>query len=218
MNKIIAQGAEAKLIQKGDILVKDRIEKNYRHKKIDSLLRKKRTKHEARIINKAGLLIDVPKIRKVKETEIEMDFISGKKISEWLDKLPEKKALEICKIIGRSIALLHDTEIIHGDLTTSNMILQEKGKNNKVFFIDFGLAFHSARKEDKAVDLHLLRQAFESKHFRKWKKYFNASISGYRKSEKAKEILKQLEKVEMRGRYKHKQKRIKNSFIKHLNF
>ena len=153
-----------------------------------------------------SLLIDVPKILKVKENEIEMDFISGKKLSEHLDKFSEKQALKICKIIGENISKLHASDIIHGDLTTSNMIFQDK----RIFFIDFGLSFHSHRIEDKAVDLHLLRQAFESKHFMHWKKYFQAVLSGYKKYNKSKEILKQLEKVELRGRYKHKQKKQKS--------
>jgi TP53 regulating kinase-like protein len=203
--KIIAQGAEALLIKKGNILVKDRIVKGYRHKKIDSFLRKKRTRSEARIISKVSLIIDVPKIKKVSENKIEMDFIQGERLSGYLDKMSEKKALVICKIIGRNVATLHDIDVIHGDLTTSNMILQDK----KVFFIDFGLAFHSHRIENKAVDLHLLRQAFESKHFKRWNKYFSAVLSGYKKSVNSEKVLMQLEKVKMRGRYKEKQQRKK---------
>ena len=110
--KIIAQGAEAKLIQKGRVLVKDRIIKNYRHKKIDSVLRKRRTRSEAKIISKVSLVIDVPKIKKVSETKIEMDFISGKRLSDYLDEMSEKKALNVCKIIGRNVAALHDIDII----------------------------------------------------------------------------------------------------------
>jgi Kae1-associated kinase Bud32 len=202
MKKVIAQGAEALLVRKGNVLFKDRIKKGYRHPKIDSILRKRRTRSEARIISRADMIIDVPKIRKVKETEIEMDFISGKRLSEHLDKMNEKKALALCKIIGKNIALLHDKDIIHGDLTTSNMVFSA----GKVYFIDFGLAFHSSRIEDKAVDLHLLRQAFESKHFLRWQKCFNAVLSGYKNKDKER-ILKQLSKVEMRGRYKKKQLR-----------
>ncbi len=213
--KIIVQGAEAKLIQKGKVLIKDRINKNYRHKKIDSVLRKRRTRSEARIISKVGLIIDVPKIKKVSETKIEMNFISGKRLSDFLDEMSEKKALNVCKTIGKSIAKIHDIDIIHGDLTTSNMILKKKNKKeNKVYFIDFGLSFHSHRIEDKAVDLHLLRQAFESKHFKRWDKYFKAVISSYKKSNHARDVLKQLEKVEMRGRYKRKQRKQRKEKIK----
>ena len=200
--KIIAQGAEALLVRKGKFLVKNRIKKGYRHPRIDEQLRKRRTRSEARIIARASM-IDVPIVKKVKETEIEMDFISGKRLSEHLDEMNEKKALAVCKIIGKNIALLHASDIIHSDLTTSNMILQ----GNRVFFIDFGLAFHSHRLEDKAVDLHLLRQAFESKHFLKWHEYFKAVLDGYKSYDKSNQVLKQLEKVEMRGRYKKKQLR-----------
>ncbi len=200
--QIIAQGAEAILIKQKNILVKDRVCKGYRNKIIDKTLRKKRTRSEAKIIAKASLVIDVPKILKIDEdkSRIEMEFLSGEKLSEYLDEMPHDKALEICKKIGENVAKLHDIDIIHGDLTTSNMILQ----GEKVFFIDFGLSFHSQRIEDKAVDLHLLRQAFESKHFRHWKDFFNSVLQGYSHYKKHNEVLKQLEKVELRGRYKHK--------------
>ena len=129
--------------------------------------------------------------------------------------MSEKKALNVCKKIGKSISKIHDIDIIHGDLTTSNMILKKKNKKeNKVYFIDFGLSFHSHRIEDKAVDLHLLRQAFESKHFKRWDKYFKAVISSYKKSNHARDVLKQLEKVEMRGRYKRKKRKQRKEKIK----
>ena len=100
--------------------------------------------------------------------KIIMPFINGKKLSEHLDEFPLTKQKQICKQIGKSIAKLHKNNIIHGDLTTSNMIL----KDNKTYFIDFGLGFISQRYEDKAVDLHLLKQALEAKHFRNWEVLF----------------------------------------------
>jgi Kae1-associated kinase Bud32 len=130
-----------------------------------------------------------------------MEFIIGERLSENLDKLENKIQLKVCEKIGENIAIIHNNEIIHGDLTTSNMILHER----KVYFIDFGLAFHSSKKEDKAVDLHLLRQALESKHFEKWEEYFKIILHAYeKKSNNPAEIIKQLEKVEARGRYKGK--------------
>jgi len=197
---IIAQGAEAKLIRKDNLLIKDRIKKRYRHDTLDRALREKRTRSEAKIIAKAALVIDAPSIIKVEKSRIEMNFIEGKRLSEHLDEIEENRALAICKKIGENVAKLHDIGIIHGDLTTSNMILQQ----DKVFFIDFGLSFHSQRIEDKAVDLHLLKQAFESKHFMKWHEYFASFLQGYIISKEYNKILKQLEKVEKRGRYKHK--------------
>jgi Kae1-associated kinase Bud32 len=202
MEKIIALGAEAVLIERDGELVKKRIRKSYRHEKLDEQLRKTRTRKEAKLFSKATGLIDVPKIIRVDEKtkEIAMEFIAGKKLSEHLDKLNVEEATVVCKEIGKNIALLHDADIVHGDLTTSNMILHK----NKVFFIDFGLGFESSRIEDKAVDLHLLRQAFESKHYEKWQEYFNSALEGYKISKKSSDVLRQLKRVESRGRYKGK--------------
>lgn len=242
--KTLYRGAEAIISLKNNQITKDRIKKSYRLSCLDEKLRKQRTKSEAKLLEKTSFLINVPKVIETDNKEkIKMQFIEGKKLSEWLDKLKENK--EICEEIGRQVALLHDSDIIHGDLTTSNMILVENLENNastkknnqhyknkinllinnknnilsvsehssskekpserdfKVYFIDFGLGFHSKRIEDKAVDLHLLRQALEAKHFLHWKELFQAIIKGYKSKDKEK-ILKQLEKVESRGRYKKK--------------
>ena len=109
-----------------------------------------------------------------------------------------KNSLKICLIIGKNIAKLHDSNIIHGDLTTSNMIYS----NKILYFIDFGLGFESARIEDKAVDLYLIKQALEAKHFKNFRAYFSTVLKGYKLSKNASSVLKQLEKVHMRGRYK----------------
>ena len=120
--KIICQGAEAILIKKGNILLKRRVKKGYRIPELDEKLRKRRTKREVKLLEKARKLIQVPKILKVddKAKEIDMEFISGEKLSESLDDLKNWK--EVCFMIGENIARLHDAGIIHGDLTTSNMI------------------------------------------------------------------------------------------------
>jgi TP53 regulating kinase-like protein len=196
-SKVIAQGAEAILIQEDEHLIKDRIKKGYRNSELDLKLRKSRTRHESKILERAMKIISVPKVSGTSEFKIEMEFIQGKKLSDELDNMPEKEALRVCKLIGQEVSKLHNFGIIHGDLTTSNMIL----KNNKVFLIDFGLGFHSVHVEDKAVDIHLLKEALQSKHFKNWEKYFQEFIKGY----KNEQVLKQLEKVEKRGRYKQKE-------------
>jgi len=198
-HEIIGKGAEAVLIKKNDQLIKDRIKKSYRISYLDLKLRKTRTKKESKLLQKASELIPVPTLIKTDEKEkIEMSFIKGKKLSESLDEL--KNSLEICKKIGENIAKLHDENIIHGDLTTSNMIYEEKER--KVYFIDFGLGYESSKIEDKAVDLHLIKQALEAKHFKDYEKFFKEILEGYKISKNHKEVLKRLEKVESRGRYK----------------
>lgn len=202
MKQIIGQGAEAILIREDKTLVKNRIKKSYRHPSLDMDLRKKRTRHEARIIEKASKFILVPKIKKTDDFQIEMDFIEGKKLSEFLDKATKSEKIKICREIGKNISNLHEHDIIHGDLTTSNMIWQVS-PSQKLYFIDFGLSFHSARIEDKAVDLHLLKQALESKHFNDYDFLLEECLKNYKWS-KSQDVLKQLEKVESRGRYKGK--------------
>ena len=206
MENIITQGAEAILIEKSNkeqdktpILIKRRISKGYRLPILDIKLRKSRTKSESRLLQKAEKLIPTPKVIKLseKEFEIDMEFIKGKKLSESLDTLPNNK--EICEKIGQNIAKLHDADIIHGDLTTSNMILSPE---NKLYFIDYGLGFTSKKAEDKAVDLHLIKQALEAKHFKNYEKFFSAVLEGYKISSQAKAIIERLKKVEARGRYK----------------
>jgi len=195
---IIAQGAEAIIIKNKNEIIKDRIPKSYRLPIIDNRIRKQRTKREARLLIKAQTLIPVPKLIKLDETnnKLILEYQKGKKLSQFLDKL--KNNQKICKTIGKQIAILHDNNILHGDLTTSNMIY----KNNKVYFIDFGLGFESNNAEDKAVDLHLIKQALEAKHFKHYEKYWKSILEGYKSSKSSKETLKRLEAVEKRGRYK----------------
>lgn len=203
MKTLIAQGAEAKLYKEENKLIKERIKKGYRHEEIDKRIRKTNTRREYKLLNKASRIINVPKISDYNEEEhkITMEFIPGQTLRDVLDNIPTKKRLELCEQLGQEIARLHNVDIIHGDLTTSNFILKEE----KIYFIDFGLGFHSAKIEDKAVDLHLLRQAFESKHYKHFEQSFEAVMKGYKEeSKQAKEILNRFEVVEKRGRYKKK--------------
>ena len=200
--KIIQQGAEAIILLKEKDIIKRRTRKSYRISEIDEKIRKLRTRSEAKLLEKASRIINIPKIRMINEItkEIIMDFIDGKKLSDHLDNFSLKKQKEICKSIGESTAKLHDSNIIHGDLTTSNMIL----KDNKIYFIDFGLGFRSHKFEDKAVDIHLLRQALEAKHFKHWEILFKEVLKGYSRSKDSKIVLERLKAVEKRGRYKEK--------------
>ena len=107
----------------------------------------------------------------------------------------------ILKIIGEKLSILHDNNIIHSDLTTSNMIYNESTK--KLYLIDFGLSFTSDKVEDKAVDLHLFKQALESKHYKVYDKAYKYFLKGYNPKNR-KEIIDRLKVVEARGRYKAK--------------
>jgi TP53 regulating kinase-like protein len=198
--KEIAQGAEAVIKTDKKIVVKHRTVKRYRHSEIDDKIRKSRTRKEAKVIKKVNELIPSPKIIDMddKEMTIHMEYIDGQKIRDVLEGSDYKK---LCRQIGKQIAAMHNNHIIHGDLTTSNMILKE----DKIHFIDFGLSFDSHKIEDKAVDLWLIKQAFDSKHYKIASTCFDSVLVGYK--EESKEfslVLDRLKQVEMRGRNKHK--------------
>ena len=200
---IIGTGAEAILIHQDGKLLKRRIKKSYRIEVLDEKLRKSRTKKEAKLLEKASRIINAPKPFFTPDFyQIKMPFIQGKKLSENLDSFSLEKQKEICMEIGEEIAKLHKEDIIHGDLTTSNMILVEN-REAKTYFVDFGLGYISKKIEDKAVDLHLLKQALEARHFKNWKILFEEIVKGYGNYEESNRVLERLKAVEKRGRYKH---------------
>jgi TP53 regulating kinase and related kinases len=200
--KIIGKGAEAIITLERDKVKKTRISKSYRLPELDKKIIKRRTKAETKIMIKASEIISIPKPEtQKKENEIIMPFIQGEKLSEYLDSYSSEKQEKIMYELGKSIAKLHLSGIIHGDLTTSNMIYSQE----KVFLIDFGLAFQNGKYEDKGVDLHLLKQALEAKHFRNWQTLFKEFEVGYRSIEpkEAQKIFDRMKAIEKRGRYRH---------------
>lgn len=196
--KILGSGAEATVYldeTKGARRVlKDRVAKRYRLLQLDEELRATRTRREANILRK--LPIPGPRLLATDgKARIEMEFIDGVQVKRLLDQ-----DASIARTIGERLATLHDADIIHGDLTTSNMIMRER----ELFFIDFGLSFASKDVEDKAVDLHLFRQALESKHFRVEHEAYAEFLRGYAASPHAPAVLERLKAVERRGRNKAK--------------
>jgi TP53 regulating kinase and related kinases len=200
--KIISSGAEAIIYLKEKKIIKHRISKGYRHPEMDKKIIKKRTKAETKILEKASKIINVPVPEEQKEIDkIVMPYLEGKKLSESLDSFPEKEQEKIFFEIGITIAKLHQENIIHGDLTTSNIIYSKE----KIFIIDFGLGYFNGKYEDKGVDLHLLKQALEAKHFKNWELLFKKFEIGYKsiQPEEAKKVFDKLKSIEKRGRYKH---------------
>ena len=111
------------------VVLKNRISKGYRLPVLDQKLRKLRTRSEAKIINKLSGIIPVPKIidSNEKTFQIEMEYIQGEKLSISLENLDYK---QICKQIANLLTKLHNQDIVHGDLTTSNMIYVENNTSN----------------------------------------------------------------------------------------
>ncbi len=204
--RLISRGAEAVLYVEDGKLVKERISKGYRVKELDNKLRKIRTKSEAKLLERAKDA-NVPRVFQVsdKDMKISMEYIDGELVKNIIDELSDTNLRLLCMDIGKQIANLHSVGVVHGDLTTSNMIL----RGNEVYLIDLGLGFVSDRTEDRAVDLRLLRQALDSKHYKIAKEAFEYILQGYSENYKnAEEVITRLkDKVEKRGRYKRKTKR-----------
>src|SRR3989338_7913689 len=132
--KLLAQGAESKLFLDGNKVIKSRFRKTYRIKEIDDRLRKSRTKREAKILDKLQAInFPVPELIKNNEKDtLEMQYINGTLLKNILN---EQNCIKLSKEIGEKVAILHNNNIIHHDLTTSNMIF-----NKQIYFIDFGLS------------------------------------------------------------------------------
>jgi TP53 regulating kinase-like protein len=200
------------------IICKERFPKTYRHPSLDERLIKARVKAEVKALEKclASGLVRVPKVLRVDAPILYLEYLQGPSVRAYLEDLllekqqpqqqqptepstPELKTssllpillLELAKAMGDTVAKVHSLGIVHGDLTTSNMMLlqvQEKGgvdstaiattapsssgNNNTTvpyFFsmalIDFGLAKNGTTSvEERAVDLYVLERALEATH------------------------------------------------------
>jgi len=205
---LIKKGAEASLYQETwhdrKVIMKRRLPKEYRIVELDHMIRSQRTMQEPHIMHKAKAAgVPTPTIFMVDiaEANIVMEFVEGKQIKEVLDKLSKQERFNLCKVIGKMIGRLHKNGIIHGDLTTSNMILTPNGK---VVFIDFGLSERSTELETKGVDLHLMKRTLQSSHYKHAKESFKAVMDGYAQSvgnEETKQVIKKINEIEKRGRY-----------------
>lgn len=204
----LSVGAEAVLLRDGSRVTKERLKKSYRIPEIDVSLRKQRTKREAKVIASLQGIIPVPELipfstKELADTQLMrvfMRYIPGPRLRDILNN---DNCKSYGKTLGSELALMHNTDIIHGDMTTSNLIVHEE--NGKLYIIDFGLSFFSIKVEDKAVELHLLQRALESKHPACSETMFQAVLGAYKKTARdAKDILKRLSQVEGRGRHKQK--------------
>ena len=199
--KIIKRGAEAVLYLEDSHLVKERVKKNYRLAQIDERLRKLRTRKELKLLSEAKRMgVETPNVISIDEKgfKIKMEFIDGKRLKEFLNETDDKSREIIAENIGKSVGLLHKNGIVHGDLTTSNMIL----KDDNIYFIDFGLGDFYKRIENKAVDLSVLKEAFKSTHFKYLNLLWESFIKGYKQTNNNfNKVLDTLNDIEKRGRY-----------------
>lgn len=206
----IAHGAEAVLFKSEDAssVLKERLQKAYRLPQLDDSLRSFRTRREAKVLQKLGEMnFPAPHLKEFSDQRMSilMDFVPGEKLRDALKAGNDFQGLGLQ--MGEKIGRLHQQHIIHGDLTTSNMLVSGgASKAGEVTFIDFGLSFFSEKEEDQAVDLFLLERALESTHYELGPELFEKVLEGYRQGNpEAQKVLERMEKVRRRGRNKGKE-------------
>ncbi len=199
---IIYKGAEATLY-KGEYLgyqtvEKERKPKKHRIEKMDRTIRERRTKNEAKMIKKAREAVNTPYIFRIdpEKSKITMEYIKGQTLKERI-KQGKENPEKIGRKIGKLVKNLHELDITHNDLTTSNIIR----KDNELYFIDFGLAENTKKTEDKAMDLLVFKKMLKSTHWKQFKDIWENLKKEYGK----KHVLKRLKKIEKRARYTEKE-------------
>ncbi|KAI1199465.1 tyrosine protein kinase [Nemania serpens] len=224
--------------------LKYRPPKPWRHPVLDARLTRHRILSEARILARCRREgVPVPVVYATDEGAgwLMMEWVPGgpvrAAVNEWLRRRRDAERaagragdaivegtgeadadlVALLRRIGAAVGLMHKVGIVHGDLTTSNMMLRpwEEGKapanghggggdgllEGEIVIIDFGLASQSVSEEDRAVDLYVLERAFASTHPRAEKLFTAVLESEYREAFKqAPVVLKKLEDVRMRGR------------------
>jgi TP53 regulating kinase and related kinases len=210
---LLKKGAEASLYlvdwHERKVIVKVRVPKKYRAKELDEEIRNYRTVHEPQLMHEAkaaGVSTPLIYMVNVPESSITMEYVEGKQVKQLLNVITKAERYDLCLKIGEFIARLHKHGLIHGDLTTSNIILSAKGQ---VFFVDFGLGEKNIELEAKGVDLHLLKRALQSTHFQFWEECLQSVLCGYTSVlgvETAEKVYEKIREIERRGRYVEERK------------
>ncbi|KAL3534740.1 hypothetical protein ACH5RR_003201 [Cinchona calisaya] len=207
---LIKQGTEARVFESIFIgrrsIIKERFSKKYRHPSLDSKLTLKRLNAEARCMTKARRLgVSTPVLYAVDPVlhSLTFEYVEGPSVKEiflyfGVHGIIEERMDDIATKIGDAIGKLRDGGLVHGDLTTSNMLV--RSGTNQLVLIDFGLSFTSTLPEDKAVDLYVLERALLSMHS-SCGNVMDLILAVYKKSSKQwSSTLNKLAQVRQRGR------------------
>jgi TP53 regulating kinase-like protein len=159
--------------------------------------------HEAK---KAGVPTPTIFLVDMKNAAITMEFVEGKQVKQVLPNVSRKEQRELCFRIGVLIGKMHGHGLVHGDLTTSNMILDGAGK---IFLVDFGLGEKNSEMEARGVDLHLMKRALQSTHYKFAEDCFKHVLKGYSEvlGGDAEKVFVKIREIERRGRYVDERKK-----------
>jgi Kae1-associated kinase Bud32 len=203
---LLGRGAEAELWLVEWLgrkaVAKRRVPKAYRLPELDRTLRQSRTKLEARLLREGRMAnVPTPLVYDVdlapESCVLTMEYIEGEQAKRLLNRLPLAEARKLSRRIGESIGRLHRGGVVHGDLTTSNMLVRGK----TLHFIDFGLGAMTGELEAQGVDLRVLKEAFGSTHAHIGK-CFDEMLKGYTSEYKSgAEAVERMKEIAARGRY-----------------
>jgi len=202
--KEVARGAEAVLYKTAEggkqVLIKDRVRKGYRIPQLDEKIRNQRTKREENLLVRAKRAgVNAPTVWSSEKNKLIMEWVNGKRIKEALSEMGPKEREAVYEGIGEALGKLHTAGIVHGDVTTSNMILMD----GKVFIIDFGLGKTSKRVEDHAVDLYVLMEALKAAHFKILDSAWKRIVKAYKyNNTNAEQVLERFREIDKRRRYR----------------
>ncbi len=175
----------------------------YRLESLDRTIRRQRTLHEAGMLSDAKAAgVEAPFLYFLSEPEatLVMEYVEGARMKDAVSKLGVREAARLFRLLGSAVARLHLAGIMHGDVTTANVIIRD----GKLVFIDFGLSIHSTRTEDRAVDLRLIKETITGAHASLAGQGTEALFDGYREVVGARamsSVQRQLRGIERRGRY-----------------
>jgi N6-L-threonylcarbamoyladenine synthase/protein kinase Bud32 len=201
----VARGAEAVVERTEylgiDAVRKTRLPKRWRHPDLDAQLRAVRTRHEARLLaeaKRAGARAPWLLEADAANAALTMERLPGERLREALERAAPEERARLLQRAGELVAKLHATDVIHGDLTTSNLLVLPDGS---LAVIDFGLGEVSQETEPRGVDLHVLAEALGATHAGHGDLFSVAWASYERANPRAHEVAQVLDAIRKRGRY-----------------
>lgn len=205
--RLLYKGAEADVVKAKwcglDAVYKVRKRLPYRLKSLDSQIRRLRTLHEAEMIASAKRArVSTPYLYFVDPVgaTIVMEYVRGPRMKDLVSSAPRAQVSLLFRELGAVVARLHEAGIMHGDVTTANVVK----RGDELVFLDFGLSVHSSRIEDHAVDLRLIKETIVGAHSDVAQAALDSLLGGYGEvagETESRAVFRQLRAIERRGRY-----------------
>lgn len=204
---LIALGAESIIYRLSNwnkqLVLKLRAPKTYLHPEIDLALRRTRTSRECKMLTTARTLgVHTPAVYSLdmNNCTLLMDYIEGIQFKQMVDEISQKRLESLSIEFGKAIAHLHQGGVVHGDPTTSNILVDNR---SLLWFVDFGLADMNATIEMKGVDLHLVHRALETTHWNHQELMLKATLQGYKSvcGSESRKVFERMDEIRERGRY-----------------